>query len=164
MWLRYIDDLFIIWWGTEEGAGRFIEKLKPTAITFCWQAPSIKPIEYLEVSLNIKEGAVCTTLFRKATAGNSVLHALSSHPEALKWSIPYGELLRPKRNCNNAESYEEECNIIMNRFSIRGYPQWVLKKAKKRADEVERKTTLIDKPTEPSGNETDSTRMIYIYI
>lgn len=40
-------------------------------------------------------------LFRKSTAGNTILHSFSFHPRPLVESIPYGQYLCIKRNCSD---------------------------------------------------------------
>ena len=95
LWLRYIGDLFIIWNGSEESARHFVEMLMDNTLNldFTYNV-SNKTIEFLDVQVEMCEGMVTSRLYRKPTAGNTLLHALSSHPDTLKWSIPFGELLR----------------------------------------------------------------------
>lgn len=64
-------------------------------------------ILFLYVEIFIKtDMTLRTTLFRKATAGNTILRANSGHPTSLVKSIPYGQYLRLKYNCSSQEDFQ----------------------------------------------------------
>lgn len=46
------------------------------------------------------DGKLNTNLYRKPTAGITLLHASSAHPSPLVRSIPYTQYLHLRRNCN----------------------------------------------------------------
>lgn len=70
-----------------------------------------------------------TGLYRKPTAGNTILHASSSHPQSLIMSITYSQYLRLRRNCSADEEFWLESNSLRNRLLERGYSPTCLKKA-----------------------------------
>ncbi|KAJ1185013.1 hypothetical protein NDU88_001809 [Pleurodeles waltl] len=165
LWFRYIDDLFLIWKGSEKDAIQFIQKLNENdyniRLTY-----NISPssIEFLDTKIEIKEMMIHTELFCKATAGNSLLHATSGHPDKLKWSIQYGELLRAKRISNTDEVFEREQEEMVKRFKQRGYPDWVIKKATDKIKNVERIQTLFDNTAKMVNvNNNEDTRLILTY-
>lgn len=134
VWVRYIDDLFIIWKGTSTMAREFINKLGANNLNLEFtNTISATYCEFLDVVLEIKDNAITTRLFRKKTAGNTVLHAASQHPAPLMNSIPYGELLRARRICNNETDYKKEKQIILSRFKDRGYKNKTLCEAQKKS-------------------------------
>ena len=97
---------------------------------------SREQVNYLDVTVMTENGRLKTKLFRKSTAGNSILHGTSSHPRNLLNSIPYGELLRAKRNCTLQEDYKVvECEML-NRLSKRGYPRDILKRAQNKVEKL----------------------------
>lgn len=71
-----------------------------------------------------------SSTYRKETAGNTILHYKIHHPRLTLKSISVGELTRAKRNCSSQEDYFCEANKICNRLMVRGYPPWVLTRAK----------------------------------
>lgn len=93
------------------------------------------PITTSGISLPQKgiSGHLETTIFRKPTAGNSLLRWESFHPPSLKRGIPKGQYLRARRNCSDAHSFKVESNTLLTRFANRGYPKKVLSKAFKHA-------------------------------
>lgn len=72
------------------------------------------------LTTHLDKGRLCTRLHRKATVGNFTLHASSSHPKSLINSIPYGELLRLKRNRSNELEFQAAAKESTQCFSVRG--------------------------------------------
>ena len=102
LWSRFIDDIFIVWSGPIEEAERFVEDLNYTDLNLQFTSDiSNTFVHYLDTKVYVEEGILKTTLYRKPTAGNSLLHGSSQHPKRLKDSIPFGELLRACRNCTD---------------------------------------------------------------
>ena len=87
--LRLIDDLFMMWTGTEEELLKFINELnqKHKTIKFDFKYSKTK-IEFLDVlvykDINNK---LQITLCKKPTNHQSYLHANSEYPRSLKESI-----------------------------------------------------------------------------
>lgn len=93
-----------------------------------WTATTPKSVFLdLKIFLN-SDGSLGTSLFRKPSAENTILHATSSHPVPLKKSIPYSQYLRIRRNCSN-EDFRREAWNLYSRLRNRGYSHSCLKKA-----------------------------------
>ena len=94
VYLRYIDDLFLIWTGTEE-------QLKDFVMNFNSQHPSIKfscqisnkSIDFLDTTVYIKNRRLHTTIFTKPIDKQNYFHYKSEHPLPLKNNIPFGQIL-----------------------------------------------------------------------
>ena len=102
LYLRYIDDIFIIWKGTKEQLITFINGLnkKHKTIKFEYEISSQK-IPLLDTMVyKDKENNFQATLYRKPTDQQSYLHAKSEHLSALKDSIAYSQTLRLKTLCS----------------------------------------------------------------
>lgn len=56
-------------------------------------------VEFLDLRLRIKEDRVVTSLFRKSTATNSLLHFSSFHPGHAKTGIPTGQFGQKHHIC-----------------------------------------------------------------
>ncbi|XP_068094370.1 solute carrier family 22 member 13-like [Hyperolius riggenbachi] len=80
-------------------------------------------VSFLDIKiLKGSEGQLNTTLYRKTTAVNSLLHYSSFHTMATKRGIPTGQFLRIRRNCTHDDEFEQEAEKLAERFRNRGYP------------------------------------------
>lgn len=105
-------------------------------------------------------GSLETTIFRKPTAGNSLLNWESFHPTPLRQGIPVGQYLRARRNCSSPVEFNKEAQVLYDRFRERGYPSKVLSKAYKRSLERDRCSLLTNKQKE---GDVGPTRIIGTY-
>lgn len=120
-------------------------------------------VNFLDVTIGKNNtGLLTSKLHRKETAGNSLLHATSFHPEALKRSIPYSQYLRVKRNCTSYMDFQEEADKLTERFLERGYTKSSLRKAFNRVKKIERHN-LIFKPKKIQPGSQDMPRIILTY-
>lgn len=110
-------------------------------ITYCYSENSITFLD-TTISKN-KDGGLSSGLLRKPTAGNTILHASSSHPQSLLLAIPYSQYLRLRRNCSDQESYLHETAALRDRLLCRGYSHSTLKKAFRRANGQTRRELLF---------------------
>ncbi len=95
---RYIDDIFLIWTGDDDDLDSFVDHLNnliPT-IKFNMESSSNK-ISFLDTYVCIDDNILFTTLYRKSTDRNSILHAKSFHHIPLKKGLPYSQFLRGSR-------------------------------------------------------------------
>ncbi|XP_077137278.1 uncharacterized protein LOC143799794 [Ranitomeya variabilis] len=86
-------------------------------------------IEFLDLKLSVRETKINTTLYRKPTATNSLLHFNSFHPQHLKTGIPRGQFFRVKRNCSQQDDFDRCSRELTTRFRERGYPHKISTKA-----------------------------------
>lgn len=107
------------------------------------------------------DDTLMTHLYRKPTAGNSILHASSFHPKPLLTSIPYSQYLRTRRNCSDDTSFQQEAKTLQKQPLERFYTKTCLKKAYKRAIENNRNELLYG--TKKVKNLYNATRIIIKY-
>ncbi|XP_073448827.1 uncharacterized protein [Aquarana catesbeiana] len=120
LWRRCIDDVLLIWTGSTNLLSDFMEFLSQNNfnLKFTIQSDAIS-IPFLDLRLVLKEdGSVFSTLYRKETAGNTILHFSSSHPCTLVHSIPYSQYLRLRRNCVGNEDFEREAKALYRRLLV----------------------------------------------
>lgn len=134
IWHRYIDDIFLIWEGPQEDLVLFLEQLNQNEFnlrfTMSWNDSSID----FDITIHKDDlGILSSSLYRKRTAGNTILHASSFHPTNLISSIPYSQYLRIKRNCTDEIKFKQEADLLRDRLLNRGYSHRVLKRAYNRA-------------------------------
>ena len=87
LYLRYIDDIFFIWTGSENDLQQFISKINEVhpSIKFDFNYSKTQ-IHFLDITTKTSTGKLLTTLHKKEI-----------DPETLKQSIPYLQALRLKR-------------------------------------------------------------------
>ena len=97
LYLRYKDDLCLIWAGTKEQFEDFICNLnnQHPSIKFSYQI-SITSVDFLDTTVYIKNRKLHTTIFTKPTDEQNYLHYHSEHPLPLKNSIPFRQILQTK--------------------------------------------------------------------
>ncbi|XP_073537706.1 uncharacterized protein [Phyllobates terribilis] len=132
-WFRFIDDILIIWTGTEAEAIDFVDRLNVNDfnihLTHCISSSAVY---FLDLEIRIVGGSLVTKLYRKSTATNSLLHYQSFHPRNLRDSIPVGQFSRAKRNCTTQDDFKTEASNLTTRFRERGYPKSIISKAHQR--------------------------------
>lgn len=87
-------------------------------------------------------GALHTSVFRKPTDRNTILHARSFHPKWLKENVPYGQFQRVRRICDLDNSFECKAKEMTSRFKERGYKNTTLQEAYSRAKSANRISLL----------------------
>ena len=147
LYLRYIDDIFMIWKSTKTELMTFIKELneKHKTIKFDFQI-SPRKIAFLDAMLHKDENNnIQTTLYRKPTDQQAFLHGKSEHPRSLKSSIPCSQALRIKTICSTTSEFDKNCAIIKQKFLDRQYKEEVLDKQIKKVDRIERKKLFTSK-------------------
>ena len=146
-WKRYIDDVLMVFDGTESELMDFRDYINSTHPTLKFSMEySPMQIDFLDMRISINENrCMDTTIYRKPTDRNGLLHAQSHHPKHLVENIPYGQFLRLKRICNNAYDYEEKADDMHRRFRQRGYKESVIQTARDRVKDVQRESLLVPK-------------------
>ncbi|KAM4012746.1 uncharacterized protein ACNLHF_022024 isoform 1-T1 [Anomaloglossus baeobatrachus] len=100
LWTRFIDDIFLIWQGTEGDLKKFVDYLNMNSLNIKLTSHhSQVSMDFLNLNIYRKmDNSLHTKIFRKPTAVNALLSAQSSHPQSLikktyQWdnSCDYGE-------------------------------------------------------------------------
>ena len=129
-WLRFIDDIFMIWTHGEDSLVEFIHymnSLHPT-IKFTHEY-SHSNMNFLDttVKLNNKR-KLTTTLYNKPTDTHLYLHYTSAHQESILSKGPFGQYLRLRRICSLDEDFKANAFKLTGYYLKRGYPINSLKK------------------------------------
>ena len=129
IWLRFIDDIFMIW-----GHGRHaLEDFKHLANNIL---PTIKfsfnsneqEILFLDTIIYRGNNYILTTLYHKPTDNKQYLHFHSAHPWKQK-KCTLGLLIRCKRICSKEIYFNREVKIIIQQLTSRKYPTNLLQEA-----------------------------------
>ena len=144
IFLRFIDDLFIIWKGTETELKSFLNEINDVhgTIKFDYQY-SKKEINFLDLTIYKNDnGELCTKVYTKPTDRQSYLYRTSCHPEHLKKSIPYGQALRLRKICSEEKEFEKAAGQLKEKLKQRGYKDNEIQIQIERAKEHNRNTLL----------------------
>ena len=107
LWLRFIDDIFMIWNHGQEELDRFIKYINNIhdKIKFTDEA-STESINFLDTTVKIDSSRhLCTTLYEKPTDTHLYLHYTSAHHRPCHTKGPYGQFLRIRRICTKNDDF-----------------------------------------------------------
>ena len=147
LYLRYIDDIFMIWKGTREELDAFIAEINSVHSTIKFDVNYSKShVNFLDTTVTIRpDHTIKTSLYQKPTDRHNFLHHKSYHPSSTKKSLPYSQSLRIKRICTSEEDYGSATTALKEQFKARGYKDTLIDEAIQRASEMDRKVLLQPK-------------------
>lgn len=147
-WARYIDDVILWWKGTEEELMSFHEYLNAANPNVRLSLEyDVHKIHFLDLEIyKDEEGFLHTTIFRKESHKNTLLHAKSFHSSTLIKNIPFGQFQRLRRICDDDHEFNMKSKEMYGRFRERGYQAITLDRALERATSLERRSLLQRKP------------------
>lgn len=122
LYKRFIDDIFVLFRGSENSLKSFLEYLNSCSDHLKFTMTYDKnQISFLDLLIVKQDDMLHTNLYRKSTDRNSLLHAKSCHPHPLKNSLPYSQFCRVKRICHKTNDFEQNMEAMKNKFKVRGY-------------------------------------------
>ncbi|XP_040204409.1 uncharacterized protein LOC120936256 [Rana temporaria] len=143
-WHRYIDDILIFWSGTRNELTQLMDLLAINSynLRFTMEC-SQSMVSYLDLRIHVDPtGRLHSSLYRKPSAGNTILHVTSAHPEPLLGSIPYSQFLRLKRNCTRDTDFHITANELYLRLHSRGYSRSLLKRSFNKVIKLDRNALI----------------------
>ena len=152
MWLRFIDDVFMIWTHGEERLREFLDFINGfhNSIKFTWEW-SQKKVNFLDIQIINNGGQVDTDLYVKPTDKHQYLTYNSCHSRGCKTSIPYAQAMRLKRICSTQEAFERRAEELTEFLVHRGYQRNMVRLRVQRAGAVPREIALTPRRRE-NGN------------
>ena len=141
VWWRYIDDIFFIWEHGEESLKEFINEINSFHPTIIFTADwSKEKVNFLDVEVTLKNGALSTDLSVKPTDTHQFLDPKSCHPYYCKKVIPYSQTLRLNRSCSDNSNFDKRCNELESWLFEKGYREKMVRKQVLRAREHSRES------------------------
>ena len=122
-WIRFIDDIFLIWSGDYDSLTTFIGYLNGVvpSIKFTHEI-SFHSVNFLDTKvLKDARGNITTDVYQKPTDTHPYLHWTSAHPPHLKHSIPYSQALRLRRICSSTVTLKQRIMEYSQFFVACGY-------------------------------------------
>lgn len=140
---RFIDDIFFIWPHGESQLRAFISDFNNVhpSISFT-HTYSAETINFLDVTVSLRNGNLLTKLYQKPTDRQQYLHFNSSHLKHCKSSIPYSQAVRFKRICSEQADFSASCDKLRVSLLKQKYPAQIIDDAVARADKLDRKTLI----------------------
>ena len=130
-WLRFIDDIFMIWPHGTQALTLFMDMINShhSTIKFTYEYHT-KEIPFLDtIVYKTENNELFTRAYHKPTDNKQYLHFHSAPPRKQKESVPYGLLIRSRRICSEDKYFEEETRNIIKQLKHRKYPPDLLEKA-----------------------------------
>jgi peptide-methionine (R)-S-oxide reductase len=124
LWLRYIDDIFMVWSHGRTNLDEFLNHLNTCHHSIKFTAEiSECTIAFLDTSVKLDTNKkLYTDLYCKPTDAHNYLLFNSSHPKHLMRSLPYSQFLRIRRICSKIEDFDRNAITMGNHFIRRHYP------------------------------------------
>ena len=123
MWVRFINDIFLIWKGDKDSLIDFLDYLNNVvpSIKFTHEI-STDSVNFLDTTvLKDGQGYINTDVYQKPTDTHPYLHWTSAHPPHLKCSIPYSQALRLRRICSSTDTLRKRTIEYSDFFVTCGY-------------------------------------------
>ena len=142
VWLRYKDDIFLIWTHGRAKLEAFIQHAKtfhPT-IKFTSNISTIH-VPFLEVMVTLLGNYIHTDFYSKPTDTFNYLHWSSCHPHHTKLSIPYSLAFRLVRVCSSEATLTRRLNDLKHHLKKRGFSHKHIQTAINKALEAPRSKT-----------------------
>lgn len=144
-WRRFIDDILMIWTGTEEKLKEFIafiNTLHPTIkFTASYNFGEAKA-NFLDTTITIKDGKISTDLYRKPTHSPQYLLPSSCHPPHCVKNIPFSLAYRLRRICSEDDAFEKRLTELKDMLLERNYKLNIIEPAFQRARLISREEAI----------------------
>ena len=122
MYVRYIDDIFLIWKGSEEDLRKFLSKINEVHHSIKVDRElSRKSINFLDCKVSLTGNRLSSAVVTKPTDQKSYLHAKSYHPKSTKEAIAYERVTRLRRICMDDKDFWKAADKLCNDLVKRGY-------------------------------------------
>ncbi|BHF74012.1 hypothetical protein SprV_0401709600 [Sparganum proliferum] len=123
LWLRYVDDTFVIMKTCEvEQFHLSLNSVFP-AIQFTREEATGGILPFLDVSIRtLSDGGLTTSVYRKDSSADVILNYESNHPAAHKRSCVRTLFHRAYRYCSTDDLLKKELAFLYRLFRLNGYP------------------------------------------
>ena len=112
-YLRFIDDIFLIWNGTKTEFENFLKKITECHPNIKFEYEMSKTgINFLDTTVFKVDNKLRTKVYVKPTDRQSYLHSKSEHPNSTKKCIAYSKALRLNKICYNKSDLHNNCKRL----------------------------------------------------
>ena len=130
LWLRYVDDTFVLWPHSAEELDAFQDRLNSQhpAIQFTMEKESDGKIAFLDVLVERKGSKLSTGVYRKKTHTDRYINFQSYHHPRVKSGVISCLKNRAMRVCDD-EHLKMEMIHLKRTFRVNGYPPSVISRS-----------------------------------
>ena len=124
LWLRYVDDTFVVWPHGKETITEFIKHLNgiEQSIKFTWEMENGRKLPFLDVWVQRNtNGKLSTSVYRKPTCSDMYLSADSCNPRNQKDSVLRTLVLRAVSHSSNKRRLKNELEHLNMVATLNGY-------------------------------------------
>ncbi|XP_023722356.1 uncharacterized protein LOC111872551 [Cryptotermes secundus] len=125
LWLRYVDDTFVVWSHSPERLQNFFDHLNSLrpSICFTMETESDNAIYFLDVLVIREETALVTQVYRKPTHTGQYLNFNSNHPPHVERSLIKSLTDRASTTCQDQQDLVKGINNLRHDLQLNGYPK-----------------------------------------
>ncbi|OCT60444.1 hypothetical protein XELAEV_18046469mg, partial [Xenopus laevis] len=157
MWQRYVDDMFLIWTGSEETLSDFFIYLNGIHDTIKFtMTKGPLTVNYLDVQVTFSEGRFITDLYKKLTDRNNLLRKDTFHPVGVTRGLPKSQFIRARRITSSNELYDSQAKGLVQQFQERGYEGKDLRAIRDEVMGIDRKELLETKKKERNNKKQNT--------
>jgi hypothetical protein len=128
---RFLDDIFYIWTGDEQGLqqhGVMLNSLIPgITVTLNWSRTSVN---FLDTTIYINESSLQTRVHFKPTDTHQLLHIASFHPRHTCKGVLKSQLIRFRRISSTKQDYDAACAVLFPVLRKRRYSRRMMRHMK----------------------------------
>jgi hypothetical protein len=125
LWLRYVDDTFVVWLRGPEQLQNFrgyLNSLRPV-IQFTMEIESNSEIPFLDVLVIRKETTLTTEVYRKPIHNGRYLRFSSDHPPHIKRGLVQSLHRRVTTICQERQDLYYVISSLRHDLPLNGYPR-----------------------------------------
>ena len=155
MWVRFIDDIFLIWQHGHDSLKLFEDHLNQSLDSIKFETEtSMDEVHFLDVVVRLEDNIISTSLYTKPTDAHNYLSFYSSHPKNCKSAIPYSQFLRIRRICSNDTDFIRHSRTMSKHFLEANYPPKIVQEGFSKAYHKDRLSLLRPPPGGPTKDDS----------
>jgi len=145
LWLRFLDDIFMLWDHSLEQLESFVKALNEfhESINFTYDI-SREHVSFLDVDIyRDSMNKICTKVHIKNTNVHQYLEYSSCHPKTCKDGIPLSQAKRYRRIISDDQKFSESLDSLWEFFKVRNYPEDIINRAFYKARNMTQEQALV---------------------
>jgi hypothetical protein len=163
---RFLDDIWALWTGTGRLFTKFLTMFNEVGKGFgvTMKGECSESVVFLDVTTNITEGRLTTTMYVKPTDSCRYLNRRSFHAPHTFSGIPFSQFRRAAVICSDTNRREQCIERMVSKFRDSGYSEEELRIPAERARGLDRSTVLNRDVSEVNQNTNEAEEVMIMPI